>query len=150
MAYTLQAIVGKEDVLGPLLEPKQVVTLTQSMLLLPLTDRFRVEHGKIPCLPFGDDDVIDLIPESLATLCCRLSARGRIAYVEAEYFGGLGTQAVILAECGKIARGPEIHTSAINVGLDFVGVVKHADRDLFDTLGLGKHRWTEEWLGPSR
>lgn len=149
MGYTLQAIVGKEGVLDPVVKQEQTVRLTQEILLLPLTDRFRAMHGNIPFLPFTDDG-LDVIPESLAALCDELSALGRIAYLEAEFFGGQGTQAIVLAAHGRIVRGPEVRAHAINEGLAFVGVAKKADLDRFDTLGLGQYRSTEHWLKSSR
>ena len=144
MAYTLQAIVGDAVVLAPVPSTLRGVPLPQNLVLIPLTDAVRSEHGDIPSLPFTDDtdDGDRVIPESLATLCRTLSAHGKIAYVEAEFFGGVGTQAVVLAERGAVIRGPDVGESAINVALRFLGVSRGAARDEFDAVDLGRHRGT--------
>jgi hypothetical protein len=149
MAYTLQAIVGDAAVLAPVAGTLRCVALPRNLVLIPLTVAVRAEHGDIRSLPFTDDtdEGPRVIPESLAALCRTLSARGKVAYVEAEIFGGVGTQSVVLAEHGAVIRGPEVGESRINFALRFLGVSRGAAHDEFDAVGLGRHRDTEEWLG---
>ena len=146
MGYTLQAILGDETVLTPVAGELVAVRVNQGKLLIPLTEQVR-QSRRIPFLPFTGEGA-DIIPDSLATLCRSLSALGRIAYLEAEFFGGVGAQAIILAEYGVMIGGPEVHESAINVALRFLGVSRDGTTDEFDSVGLGMQRDTEHWLNP--
>ena len=147
VSYTLQAIIGNVDTLGAVLGNLPSVALPQRKLLIPLTDEVRAANGHIPFLPFTDEGE-HRIPASLATLCEKLSARGRIAYLEAEFFGGSGAQGMLVAEHGKVIMGPEVHPSAINSALRTIGVVTGDARDEFDALGLGERRDTSHWIRP--
>lgn len=64
-----------------------------------------------------------------------------LAYIETGYIGGQGVQGAavfrdgaVMLRLGGVGRGP------INAALDLLGVVASADRDAFDTLGLGRFR----------
>jgi hypothetical protein len=81
----------------------------------------------------------------IAKLRRALSLQGRAAYLEAEFFGGDGMQAAILAENGGIVPGPFI-IGAINAALSFLGVISAADADEFQAVGLDQHRMTDQWL----
>ncbi len=85
------------------------------------------------------------MPTALALLCAELSSRGRIAYVEAESFGGQGEQAALLAEDGKLVGEPNVFLNAINGALSFIGVKQGDAHDEFDAVGLGRERDTEQW-----
>jgi hypothetical protein len=86
----------------------------------------------------------------------RISADGRVVYVEAEFFGGTGTQASIGWEAGQRSFGPvktqigedepgfetvdEVAEMAINQALRWLGVRRTARLDEFDVLGLRRLR----------
>ncbi len=91
--------------------------------------------------------------DSLLAAC---SANGPVAYVEAELFGGLGTQSAQVWQGGEVVFGP-LHQdeddpapeagSPISQALRQLGVVKgDHDFDEFDAVGLGRHRETDDWL----
>src|SRR5882724_11719508 len=101
MGYTLQAIVGNAAVLAPVVGNLPVVVLPQGKVLIPLTTHVRAQTGAIEFLPFTDEGNSD-VSEALTALCEKLSANGRIVYLEAESFGGAGTQAMLVAEHGKV------------------------------------------------
>jgi len=115
MAYELTAIVG----VGP--APELTVALPQGAWLLPL----------------GEEDS--------AALACRLSLAGPVALVEAEFFGGVGGQCASLFAGGREAREFAAGYGAINAALEALGLVAEPPHDLFDTLRLGRYRFTEEW-----
>jgi hypothetical protein len=98
----------------------------------------------IPSLPLTDDQ-LDALP-AIAKLGEKLSGSGKVAYVEAEFFGGVGTQANCLFAIGRLVSGPTVHEHAINEALRFVGVEVCGATDEFDTVGLGRCRSTEQWL----
>jgi hypothetical protein len=76
-----------------------------------------------------------------------LSATGRVAYIETEYFGGVGAQAAAVWEGGKMILGPrQADIGPINDALKLLGVTRTQTQDEFDVAGLGRHRETESWL----
>lgn len=78
--------------------------------------------------------------------------------LEAEYFGGIGTQGAQVWDGGTVVLGP-LHLaegepfppggSPISRALRRLGTVKHGHLDEFDAVGLGRHRVTDEWLSPT-
>jgi hypothetical protein len=76
-----------------------------------------------------------------------LSATGRVAYIETDYFGGEGAQVAAVWEGGKIIFGPrQADIGPINEALRLLGIVRTQTYDEFDVAGLGRHRHTEDWL----
>lgn len=73
------------------------------------------------------------------------SAEGPIAYVEAEFFGGAGTQASAVFKAGRLISGPIIDSNAICIALAQVGVARTLSCDEFDALDLGRFRFTDDW-----
>ncbi len=84
-----------------------------------------------------------------------LSRLAAVAYVETEYFGGMGTQAAAtyIAGVPTVAgrhtneTGVETDSLAINEALAAIGVRRKGQMDEFDTIGLGRYRHTEDWAG---
>ncbi|MFF1615049.1 hypothetical protein ACFVYA_45435 [Amycolatopsis sp. NPDC058278] len=86
------------------------------------------------------------------------SADGPVAYVEADYFGGSGTQSAQVWAGGQVVLGPlrlavgepiPAEGSPISRALRRLGVVKGEHFDEFDAVGLGRHRETDDWLPPT-
>jgi len=93
-------------------------------------------------------------------LARRVSHTGPIAYLEAEMFGGVGTQATVVWLNGEVWLGPATTQFgwpppdratnphwAINQALRQLGVTRGAAFDEFDAAGLGRHRHTGDWVG---
>jgi hypothetical protein len=83
------------------------------------------------------------------------STAGPIGYVEADYFGGVGTQRAALWADGRLTLGPlsvEVRQdwpaegSPISQVLARLGVDRTGHYDEFDAAGLAEHRHTEDWL----
>ncbi|MEU1736262.1 hypothetical protein [Streptosporangium sp. NPDC020145] len=82
------------------------------------------------------------------------SRGGRIAYVEADFWGGNGSQAAALWENGRqswgpgyasIRVGPPHEDRPINAVLARLGAIGAGALDLFDTVGFGWERDMEGW-----
>ena len=142
MPYTIQAIVAKNGTLND--TNNKLVSLNQSMEMLPLNDVFLEKH-KISFLPLTDEGLKEL-PENLKLLCEEISKNNVVAYIEAEFFGGQGTQACVVFSNSEIKIGPIINDSAINTALNYLGVKKNQSLDEFEALGLNKHRDTNKWV----
>ncbi len=154
MAYSLEALIGPS--LGPLpgLPPITVVALPHDLGLLPLVPDLVKALG-----PLADSDGaerledLEYVKPAVLWLAARLSAAGRVVYVEAEFFGGVGEQISAGWEAGQLVFGPVNAGDAINQALRWLGVkVEPVPGELlsdeFDGLGLGRHRFTERWVRP--
>ncbi|WP_245821905.1 hypothetical protein [Lentzea waywayandensis] len=108
----------------------QVVPLPQDLVLLPLS--------AVPG------------PRQLA----EWSLRGPVAFVDAEFFGGTGSQRAQVWDQGRSVLGPLVReeddpmpgVTPISQALRRLGVVKGEHHDEFDAVGLGRHRDTEDWV----
>ncbi|MFT2720119.1 hypothetical protein ACMT4L_08965 [Deinococcus sp. A31D244] len=70
-----------------------------------------------------------------------------MAYVEAEYFGGTGSQVAAVWDGGRVFWGPERRERGpINHALRLLGVHRTDSHDEFGSVGLDRHRHLEDWL----
>ena len=154
MAYVLQAVIASPTIFGQQQFPEsRLVNLSQGMCLLPLTTGLR-KHLNIPDLSLTDTDdgmvpATNKLPQEIAKFCLSLSQNGRVAYLEAEFFGS-GVQASAVFEEGRhiqtlISTGQE-RVGAINSALQLLGVTTGDYRDEFDALKLGQYRDTDKWV----
>lgn len=83
----------------------------------------------------------------LAMLLAELSQLGPVAYLETEYFGGIGSQAAAAFAAGEPAflQGETETQSPINEALKVLGVIRGHFADEFDALGLGRYRQMDDW-----
>lgn len=90
----------------------------------------------------------------LAALVEAASARGRLAYVEADYMARDGWQSSAVWREGDLVTGPLLlgrteqfvaHDSPIAVALRSLGVLARGRRDEFLVAGLDRFRSTEAW-----
>jgi hypothetical protein len=146
MSYSLQAFIGElADLAEHAPSGGVIVPLGQGKGMIPLEDRFRELH-EIPFLPFTDEGKAE-IPESIEVLASQFN--GPVAYVEAEFFGGDGTQASAIWKDRNLIFGPLVKVSAINEALQRLGVAKGSRHDEFDALELGNYRDTNDWASKS-
>lgn len=125
MAYTLEAFLAGGALATDLAARLGAVAvpLDQGIALVPVPE------------PVPDAD----------QLAAGLSAGGAIAYVEAEYFGGVGEQHAVLWRGGE-ATDLDGDPEPVNAALRALGVHRAGGDDEFDTVGLGRHRATADWL----
>jgi hypothetical protein len=157
--YCLQAVIATEPVLRKLagsFEEAYIVPVGQRLSLIPMTDAFfdavtGADAAKLA--PFTK------APAGFDRLLAACSATGPVAYVEAEFFGGVGTQTAQVWQAGKVVLGP-LHLAEgasppptgtpISRALRQLGATREDHYDEFDSVGLGRHRDTEDWLSPDR
>jgi len=143
MAYSLQAFIGDPGDIASIPLESALIALPQGKALLPITDEVRQKHH-IPRSPLARDDYLEEV--YLPDVVQAFGARARkVAYVEAEFFGGDGTQAAAVWEGGRLVFGPVVAQDAINQALRLLGVMKQEHFDEFDAVNLGRHRDTDEW-----
>ncbi|MGW5611730.1 hypothetical protein ACWEWI_37895 [Streptomyces sp. NPDC003753] len=83
------------------------------------------------------------------------SAAGPVAYVEAEYFGGVGEQRAAVWADGVLAVGPldvpakkwlSRAASPISQALRQLGARSGLGKDEFEAVGLDRHRNNDDWI----
>jgi hypothetical protein len=157
--YCLQAVIATESVLRELvgsIEEARIAPLRQHLSLLPVTDALShaVAIAGAPGLTG-----FQKAPVGFDRLLAAGSTTGPVAYVEAEYFGGVGTQTAQVWRAGKVVLGP-LHLAEgepapaagtpISQALRQLGATKEDQADEFDAVGLGRHRDTDDWLSSTR
>lgn len=155
MAYTLEAFIGSAEALhvaATRWPAAAVVPLADGLALVPMTDDLVNTHTD-----GATEQVLGFwrLPGGFEKELASWSSTGSVGYVEAEYFGGTGTQRAALWVEGELALGPlwqgEDETvgpqgSPISQLLARLGVKRDGYRDEFDAIGLGRHRATADWL----
>ena len=144
MAYTLQAIVMVAEMQSQLPAPLRSVSLGSDVEMVPLGSEV-TSHFGIPFLPLTDEGETE-VPPQIQKLCEQLSQGRALAYIEAEFFGGGGTQACVIFTDGRQVGQPIVSETAINEALHILGVSKGNAHDEFEAVGLGAHRDTDAWL----
>ena len=161
MSYVLRALIASEKTLQPITHryaTAKLVALRQGIGIIPLTHDL---YAEIHAEEQGEDRVL---PESFQSLTSNIallaqgaSTAGSIGYIEAEFFGGVGSQAAALWRDGQIVYGPTVTGSepdmpllpmsewAFNSVLRLLGVSAADGIDEFATVGLGSHRDTGAW-----
>ncbi|MDE6031400.1 MAG: hypothetical protein K2G32_07260 [Oscillospiraceae bacterium] len=143
MGHCIRAIIGARDSVRRLAEDwlREVVELPQDFGMILMTNGFLEDLGEL--MEVSDDlcfPELENFTEEVKELIERYSFRTKLAYIETDYFGGVGTQAGVLYENGRITIEPRRGEGTINILLKELGVWHYSDKDEFDMLELGKHR----------
>ena len=142
----LEAIAGENELDAP-------AQLEHGLGFLPLDERnlAPLVGQDAVFLAFGEDredgsDFRHLTPELLAW-CAARATTVPLAYVETEYFGGMGGQGAAIFDKGLLVWGPELgEIGPINAALARLGVKPGAgDHDAFEAVGLGRCRSNDSW-----
>lgn len=149
VSYSLEAVIGTDAAVRAAARPwplARVAPLGSGLALLPLTEEFVA--GLSPKYGSAADEPIASFPEFRFAVprWLRDASRGAtLAFVGAEYFGGMGEQWSVAMKDGTVTLGPLKGTDSINRALRLLGVKCDPEKDEFDTVGLGAHRATEGW-----
>jgi hypothetical protein len=156
--YCLQAIIATESVLRRFAgSVREVITVSlgQHLSLVPMTDAL---SDAITVAGAPELEGFWKAPLGLGDMLAACSVTGPVAYVEADYFGGTGTQAAQVWDAGKAILGPLRQSegdprpatgSPISQALRRLGATRGDCFDEFDAVGLGRHRDTDDWLPPA-
>jgi hypothetical protein len=161
VAYELSALLARREVLELAADKvgEPFVEIGQGLGLLPIIETLFARFGGEEDRPFGD--LFRYLSSGVERVACEASSAGLIAYVEAEMFGGAGTQATVVWHNGTVSLGPVITEFgwpppdvasrpawAINAALRSLGAVSDGGQDEFDAVGLGGSlRHTNDWQG---
>lgn len=148
--YCLYGIVGKSrDLLHKSLEypGASIVHLEQGIGMIPISEDLLndIEQGETS---FGakHDHGFEFLSDAVSAWARSLSRGMTLAYLEAEFISGEGTESAVVWRDGVKVLGPLRGTGAVNRALRTLGVCVPSRREEFEVVGLGKHRSPEEWL----
>ncbi|MBE1498163.1 hypothetical protein H4696_005263 [Amycolatopsis lexingtonensis] len=155
MGYQLQGVIATRPVLRSLagtVEEACIVPLAGHLCLLPMTDAL---FDAVTVAGAAGLDGFWKAPAGFGDALAACSVGGPVTYVEADYFGGRGTQSAQVWDGGRVVLGL-LHLaegeptpaggSPISRALRRLGVAKGEHFDEFDAVGLGRHRETGGWL----
>jgi len=153
MGHSVTGLVGAQELLERFAERRALhppVSLIEGLAILPLRDR-DLDAFLLPPMT-GHPEGFTYLSEQLAKELRLASVGGMLMYFETEYFGGSGVQGAAVFCDGATVFGPKAaEFGPINEALARLGVrVSSPGRDEFDTVGLDRHRHTEDWLGEGR
>ncbi|MGN7412379.1 hypothetical protein [Paenibacillus sp. SAF-068] len=120
-----------------------IIPLINSLVAIPLTDDLFDEINTNKGITITN---YEYLTDQIGKFCSEISQSGRTAYVEAEYFGGVGSQNGIVWELGEVIFEETLSNNAINKSLEILGVMRLKEKDEFDTARLGRHRFIDDWL----
>lgn len=145
MSHHVEAIIGTAEVLRTL--PPGAYRLGCGLMLVPLMDDTVDALGSTEASDIAEGRFWKLTRGAQEWLE-RASLAGPIAYVETDYFGGVGTQAAAVWEAGRLRWGPESgDIGPINDALHLLGVPRvGAGHDAFERVGLQRHRSNDRWV----
>ncbi|MFJ8581814.1 hypothetical protein [Micromonospora sp. NPDC093277] len=166
MSYQLSAVVADVELLREQiadLDHAVLAALRQDFALLPVTPQLVEElTGGLPDFATGEPSIEHpfqlVLSPALSDLLARWSRRGPVAYLEAEFAGGLGHQSAAVWLGGQVTWGPCFDATLdrpraewpINAALARLGVEPGPWIDPFAELGLHLERDTAGWLAHGR
>lgn len=162
MAHVLRAVIGPTGSASDFVSRwvgARAVTLPQAFMLVPVTDALFDDISELYGFNRPDPSAeFAYLSEALAEAISQSSREGQLAFIETDYFGGIGQQHAVVWDRGRVVLGPltsettwtgqdviqpPASEEAINQVLRYMGVWTRGGQDEFDTLGLGEFRDTE-------
>ncbi|MGC0334520.1 hypothetical protein RKD23_007510 [Streptomyces sp. SAI-170] len=155
MGYELQAVIAGDELLRAAshdVPGARVAPLRQGLALMPMTDEVFdafTDGSTSGVLGFWR------LPGGFERVLTQWSTAGPVAYVEAEYFGGVGEQRAAVWTDGALAVGPldvpakqwlSRAVSPISQALRQLGARSSLGEDEFEAVGLDRHRKNDDWI----
>lgn len=157
MGHSINAIIARLSLLEKFAsswEGIRLVRLEQGFALLPATSRFLdALDGRYSSSEGRKFEGFVHLRGGLVAVLQELSRQGPIAYVETDYFGGVGSQSgatfvdgePVVIEVESEVRPVPRSIGAINSALRALGVMRTKSSDEFDAIGLGRFRSMDDW-----
>lgn len=159
MSHSVSVIMAREELLAGVIGRLPGATLhpaAQQVALIPVDSALLERLGPLTQV---HAESFRLLTSALEALLAQWSRNGPVAYLETNYFGGLGSQASALWRRGSLELGPLIHDTTpghkmvrtavrdlpINTVIRALGVTSSGSMDEFDTVGFGGVRSNQDW-----
>jgi hypothetical protein len=148
MGHCINGIIAPIDVLSRIAAEHNLhkpAVLLDSLGFIPLNP----EHLEIMFPEQGEyDESMTYLSQALKSFLVSLSLQDKIAYIETEYFGGVGQQSATVYYSGECILEPQTAESGpVCKALRLLGVARKVSKtDEFDTAGLGRYRSNDDWI----
>lgn len=149
--HTIEAIVTTENFareLAAVWVSLRRVSLAQGYVMIPLADALKDDVEELVGKLERPYDCFQKLSGSVLDMIKNIRCTDKVAYLETEFFGGVGEQAAIVWQRGEVIYGPELaeepHNS-INQALKILGVRTFTRIDEFEEVNLHWKRSTQEW-----
>lgn len=119
------------------------IQLYKNLITIPITDELYDEINMNQGSSFKN---YEYLTDLIGIFCLEISKVSRTAYIEAEYFGGIGTQSGIVWDSEVVIYEETLSDNAINKALEHLGITKTDGKDEFDTVNLRRHRFIDDWI----
>ena len=146
MGHCIQALVATPDIADHLrttYPQLPCVSAGQGFAILPIDAGFidSVTEARPP----ESTNAFMLLTDAFQDFLRDLSRFGRVAYIETEYFGGVGGQGAAVYSGRQVIMEPEWGESgSINRALKLIGVSRRLLGDRFSALGLEAYRSNDD------
>lgn len=147
MGYNLQAFICKKEdteLLTYRFAAAKKVSMGQGLDIIPMTEELFDEINNM--IPSESIDKFVFMTEHLEQEILKTIGAIKFAYVEADYFGGIGGQTAIVWNKKIREHLFEYGQGKINLVLKNFGVIANPGIDEFLTLGFELRRDTKEWF----
>jgi hypothetical protein len=151
MGHAINGFIGRTaELLSHLFEMPSAMpcSLSQGYLILPITESMVSEDDMA-----SNHGNFIRFTRPLEEWAIALSQYSPIAYIETDFFGGIGEQQAICWSHSSILCGPltsnertPLPQGAINQVLQALGVTRGNACDEFAALGLDRYRENEDWI----
>jgi hypothetical protein len=147
MGYYLQAFICNQDdsyILTKQFNTAININLGQGVDLIPMTEELfdQINNFKTSL----SIESFKFLTENVEQIILNIIGKKKFAYVEAEYFGGTGTQIAMIWNNNKREEFLKFGENRINKVLKSFGVIVSKGKDEFETLGFHLHRDTADWV----
>lgn len=141
MPHCIKAFIRKKEVVEKLASEwlSVPIELPQGFFMLFLTEELFDNITELSDIKNELDNKFECFTSAIASVMEYHSFKTTLAYIETEYFGGLGSQCGVLYENGKLQIQATWEDGIINKILNKMGVLKLKE-DEFDSLNLGNYR----------
>ena len=147
MGHYLKAFIGHKESLTPILEKYEsanLVCLSNDMLMIPMTDELFDEINNLD----SSSEILSFqfLTDNIEKKTLELIGNKKLAYVESEFLGGQGGHIGMIWNNGERAFVGALNKNTMNAILKRLGVGRTVLKDEFETIGLYRHRQTEDWI----
>lgn len=147
MGYNLKAFIGQVERLEPVtsrFKNAKLISLNEQIALIPMTGDLFNEINDYRTN--NNIDGYEYLTTAIESEILKTINTGLIAYIEVDYFGGVGIQNGILWKNDKRIFEHRGTKDVVNSILQQFGITRSKSGDEFETVGLNRHRYTEDWL----
>ena len=148
MGHCIQAIVVASEIADRLraaYPQLRCVSARQGYMILPIDADF--VDSVTGAQPPNSTDTFMLLTEAFGHFLRELSRFGPLAYIETEYFGGIGGQGAAVYAGREVILAPEWRESGvINRALKQIGMRRRPFADRFMALGLDAYRSNDDLM----